>query len=153
MKKIWENHRQFVNGSAAFFGAMVLMGSVSMFIFPPTTRAQVAEFSPFVGFGATVISIAVPLVPNPACPYYYLVQNDDVNIENPFPQFGLFIIPGSEIDLYDFHNLAIPGTALLGGIIPVPNVACGTTPTGGPVFPIFFDGLFFLTGSGAGPSF
>lgn len=80
---------------------------------------------------------------NAACPEYSVVINAD---PIGLPIFGVFVPPGGESLLYDYKNLYIPDTPLLGMYDADPNLACGAR---FPVYPIDFNGLFYFTGTGA----
>ena len=145
MKTDWQHHHKFFQAIAAFFAPLVLVGTGLTLLQPYTTRAD--DFSPFVPYGGWIVSYVPPTAPPaPPCPGYTLIRNADVESTTPF--FGVYIPPFSDMLLYDNRILGIPNTAKAGGYEPVPFATC---PALYPVFPIFFDGLFFLDGSGAGP--
>lgn len=152
MKTHLKTHRHFLESMVAFFAALVFAGTVSVFFEPGVSKALSLSLNPYISYDVTVISEAVPAIPNLGCPYYYYVNNNFINPDNPFPKFGLFVLPGSEADTYDNKTLVIPGTRHLGGYIPEPQLACGSTPAGTPVFPIFFNTFFFLDGGTLTPS-
>ena len=151
MKKQREVHHQIFHKTMVFLGIAVFVLTAGLILTPLVSKAD-DGIDPFIPYAATVDSVAVPLVPNPGCPDYILVQNDFINVENPYPQFGLFILPSAELDTYDNETLDVPLTDHIGGYIPIPELACGITPLGGPIFPVFFDGEFFLDGGSLGPN-
>jgi hypothetical protein len=124
---------------------------------PVRADDSVTPFVPYAGIdlGLEPPALSIPGVSQLACPYYFLMQNEDISVENPYPDFGLFVVPGSEADSYEYQTLDIPSTNHIGGYLPVPDPACGLTPTGSPVFPIFLDtettGAYFLDGGSFGP--
>jgi hypothetical protein len=140
--------------------ATIISTGLVIFAYSQTLPAKAdSPVEPFIPYAATVESVVPNVLTVPgaqvACPDYILMQNDDINIENPYPEFGLFILPGAEIDTYDYPTLDVPLTTHIGGYVPIPDPACGVTPTGGPVFPIYpdteYDGFFFLDGGTLSP--
>ncbi len=87
------------------------------------------------------------LVLDPSCPFYSVIDNADPTDGLPL-QFGVYVPTGAEADLYDYGNLYVPGTPVLGQLNPIPfaNTACAT---GYPLYEIMFDGLYYQTGTGA----
>lgn len=109
----------------------------------PTAKAD--YISPFVPYGGFTVSYVPPLVPPaPPCPGYYLIRNADEFSLTPF--FGVYLPPFTESLLYDYRNLATPNTPVVGGYLPVPFPTC---PAVYPVYPLFFNAPFYLTGTGA----
>lgn len=138
----------------AMIAVMVSTGLV-IFIYSGAQNAKAEDLKPFVDYGGSVISVSVPLIPNPFCPYYILMRNKNISPINPYPTFGLFLLPGSELNTYIYPTLFVPATNHIGGYLPTPQVACGVTPSGGPVFPVFFDftGGRYLDAGSLGPDF
>jgi hypothetical protein len=141
--------------------AFAITTGLTVFLYSQTFPAKAAGIIyPFTEYAGTVISVVTPVLTVPgaqaACPDYTLMQNDDINPLNPYPQFGLFYLPGQELSTYDYQTLDIPGTTHIGGYVPFfPNVACGLTPGGGPVFVPYpnpeYNGFFFLDGGTLSP--
>ncbi len=148
MKIFKKNYQLFIKIIASFFTLVVLIGTYATFFLASPLRTQAAEITTFVPFGGWVVSYVPPLVPPaPPCPGHVVIRN--ANSISLTPLFGIYIPPFMDMLLYDYRNLYIPNTPVIGGYALVPFVTC---PVPYPVFPIFFDGLFFLTGSGLGPS-
>ena len=118
---------------------------------------------PYAGLdlGPVPPTLAVPGVSQVTCPDYILMQNYDISVENPYPEFGLFIAPRRGIGCL---RLPVPRYTLNQSYwwlhSDQADAACGVTPgidggTGGPVFPIFLDtelnGAYFLDGGSLGP--
>lgn len=125
--------------------------------FVPYAGTDEGIWTPAESFEGDLEAMATAGVNEALCPDYILMQNDDINVENPWPEFGLFIIPGGEADTYDYQTLDIPETTHIGGYGLIPNAACGLTDggVGGPVFPIYLDteadGVYFLDGGTLSP--
>lgn len=119
------------------------------------SQAPVARALPlFEPFGGTIAAIplvnylpTVPPVPDPACPIYYTIDNADPTDGLP-PVYGVFPIPVLPALSYDNNNLEIPGTPVIGGLEPLPCLG-GTALI--PLYPLFYDGLFYLDGTGPIP--
>lgn len=135
----------FISGVlyAALVG-FVAVAALAMLNYSGAPRAQAVLGIPYGGW---VVSQAVPFIPNPLCTNYVIVKNADPL--SLVPTFGLYIPPWGIALLYDYKNLFTPGVPLLGEYDSIPNAACGLTPTGGKVYPIDFNGLFYFTGTGA----
>ncbi len=127
--------------------ATVLTCGAVIAIYAQVQPAQAQVAQPFIPEGGRIISTVVPVIGIPgisqlACPSYVLIQNSDPT--SPLPQFGLFIPPGLQADIYDYKNLVTPGVAELGGYVPVPDAACGVTLSGFSVFPLFYNAPFLF---------
>lgn len=121
-------------------GLLITTGFV-LSIYAQTMPAQAIGF---VGYGGWVVSYIPPTVPPlPPCPGYSIVRSAEPTFGPAI--FGVYVPPFLGALLYDYGNLYVPNTPLIGGYEPIPFPTC---PAPYPVFPIFFDGLFFLTGTG-----
>jgi hypothetical protein len=133
--------------------AFLLATGAVLVLYSQTTPARALPlFSPFGGI-ITDIPVANPLPPpavglNPACPYYSVVNNVDLDDGLP-PEFGVFIPTIPPGISYDYNNLFIPDTPIIGGVEPIPCLG-GTAPL--PLYPMFYDALdggFYLDGTGS----
>jgi hypothetical protein len=118
-------------------GLLITIGFV-LGIYAQTMPAQAIGF---VSYGGWVVSFVPPTVPPlPPCPAHSIVRSAEPTFGPAL--FGVYVLGGP---LYDYGNLYAPDTPLIGGYEPIPFPTC---PFPYPVFPIFFDGMFFLTGTG-----
>jgi hypothetical protein len=106
-------------------------------------------FQSYGGWVDSVLPNPTPAgIPNPVCPIYTLITNVDLT-DGLSPEFGIFIPPLFPAPTYDYNNLYVPGTPVIGGLVPIPCVG-GIAPV--PIYPLFYDaadGPFYLTGTGA----
>jgi len=135
-------HKNFFEKTAFIFGMLILILTVGLFLSAPASKAD--YISPFVPFGGWVNSVVANPTPGGSyiCPTYILITNADLTNGLP-PEFGVYIpvfLPGPT---YDYNNLFTPGTPLVGGFEPV------LCPAPVPVYPLFYDAPFYLTGTGA----
>lgn len=126
-----------------FLVGVFIVGGAVMGAYSQAPRANAALFTPY---GGSVVSVVIqPL--NVACPEYSVIANADPTSGPTI--FAVFIPPTPVAPTYDFNNLFIPSTPVLGGYVPVDDPACAP---GLPAFPLFYnmpDGPFYLTGTGA----
>jgi hypothetical protein len=103
--------------------------------------AQALAFIPYGGWEGIVVPAV--LAPPPAvCPMHTVIISATPGI----PVFGVYVPPFGQLLLYDYKNLFVPGTPILGGYDPIPFVTCKTPYF---VYPIDFNAPFYLTGTGA----
>ena len=118
---------------------------------PARADDTIQPFEQYSGYVDSVIpNLTAAGLPNPSCPVYTVVTNNDLTDGLP-PEFGIFIPPILPAPTFYADNLVTPGTPLIGGVVPIPNLAC-LAPV--PVYPIFYDlpdGGFYLTGTGSIP--
>ena len=137
-------------------GAAVLVAvTLAIFFTNPQVTHALPLFDPFGGFiVSTPLPNFVPTpagpIPHPVCPIYVEVTNNDSSNGLP-PSFGIFIPVENPAPTYDYNNLFMPGTPIVGGLEPIPCVG-GDAPI--PLFPLFYDavdGPFYLAGEGGIP--
>ncbi len=129
--------------------AFIVATGLILGIYSSIPKAEAAIFTPYGGW---VSSVPLPNptallggIPNPVCPVYYMVTNTDPTSGLP-PVFGIFIPPIAPGATYDYNNFFVPGTPILGGLISELPCVGGLTPF--PIYPLYRDGLFYLTGTG-----
>lgn len=132
----------------ALVGFAISTGII-IYAYSQTLPARAAVgFLPYGGYVDTfVVNLTAAGLPNPTCPIYSVISNVDPTNGLP-PEFGVFIPPTLPAPTYDYNNLYVPGTPVLGGLVPVPNLAC-LAPI--PVYPLYYNlpDPFYLTGTGA----
>ena len=135
----------------AAFAAVFCLFIVSYSLPFPVRADYIPPFDAYSGYvDSSVVNLTAAGLPNPTCPFYTVVTNNDLTDGLP-PEFGIFIPPTLPAPIYDYEDLVTIGTPLIGGVEPVPNLACAAPV---PVYPIFYDlpdGGFYLTGTGGLP--
>lgn len=157
------NHYQITRALFIALITFTLTTGLVIFAYSQTLTARADLFEPYTEYAAKVANpFEVPIVTSlltsgvnlVACPDYVLMSNEQITPDNPWPQFGLFYLPGEVLDTYDDQSLYIPNSDHIGGYLTgAIDPACGVTPLGGPVYFPFFDGIANLDGGSFGPNF